>query len=325
MIEKWKKIPGNEKFMVSSYGDVKRIDGFIPKKSIEKCKFGCIYRVRCGDKHYRVHNLVFKVFNNICISKRINVCFTDGNTLNPKLENLSHGKQKKIIKKIKGEIWKESIDAPGYFISNLGRVSYKNFEIRLNWVKFGKEKELSFNYKINNKRNFIRVKTQVYKLFVDNEYSMSKIIYTDGDKKNNKADNLNLLYEKRSKCEILKKLIKIHKKNQDHDLTLIINFLNGDKKDLNKFYSDNYYFFLARARSFCIKFYKYLDHSDYVNDVFFELEDIIMKGRYDGKFHIKYYVLGAIKNRIRRAAKKSKKSVSIFDKNGRCIIDYLNK
>lgn len=98
------------------------------------------------------------------------------------------------------EIWKEIKDYPNYQISNLGRVKALKFYSNLHKQYYDrelilKEKTNRFGYKFVDLSNkFGRKNKMIHRLvaetFIDNKNNYKEVNHIDGNKNNNKVENL---------------------------------------------------------------------------------------------------------------------------------------
>lgn len=86
-----------------------------------------------------------------------------------------------------GEKWAEIPNAPGYRVSNLGRVRGKHHLLRPAPDTIG---HLQVILMVNGKRMCQRVHRLVAQAFIPNPQNLPVVNHIDGDKNNNKATNL---------------------------------------------------------------------------------------------------------------------------------------
>lgn len=87
------------------------------------------------------------------------------------------------------EIWKDIPDFEGYMISNFGRV-YSNKKNRLMSISKNDKGYCYAHIYKNSKQHHLKLHRLVAKLFIPNPNSYNEVNHIDGDKNNNKADNL---------------------------------------------------------------------------------------------------------------------------------------
>lgn len=91
------------------------------------------------------------------------------------------------------EIWRDIEDLDGvYEVSNLGRIRNKKTKNIKSFVYDGHYYKFGYDYTVNKKRRkgWYRVHKAVAKAFIPNPEDKPTINHIDGDRKNNKADNL---------------------------------------------------------------------------------------------------------------------------------------
>ena len=88
---------------------------------------------------------------------------------------------------MKKEIWKDIVKHEGYQVSNLGNIKGKNGKILIGGIKRGYREVILVN---NNKRYYKLVHRLVAEIFISNPENKLQINHIDGNKLNNKVDNL---------------------------------------------------------------------------------------------------------------------------------------
>ena len=137
------------------------------------------------------------------------------------------------------EIWKDIKDFKGlYQISNYGRVKSLG-----NKSNHKREKILKANlsnknyYKICLNKNNIRKTFTVHRLvaetFIENVFLKKEINHIDGNKHNNRIDNLEWVTRKENQIHAYKNKLQIAKKNNERSFPIYQ--LNLDGKIINKF------------------------------------------------------------------------------------------
>lgn len=93
-IEEWREIPGFPRYMVSSFGNVLGLKGFILKPAVDRKGYLRVaLHLKNGKSHRRIHHLVLLAF----VGPRDTGIITrhlDGNPANNRLENLKYGTHK---------------------------------------------------------------------------------------------------------------------------------------------------------------------------------------------------------------------------------------
>ena len=138
------------------------------------------------------------------------------------------------LKDLKNEVWKQHYEFKYYQFSNYGRIKSLNRKIKsklknvdgfINHKEF--IKKVSVNNKgyatttlcDNNKRKSIRIHKEVALLFIDNPNDYNEINHIDGNKLNNKTNNLEWCSHNHNMKEASKlKLFKNIKKGINHPM-----------------------------------------------------------------------------------------------------------
>lgn len=329
----WKIIPDNKNYSVSRSGEVKNNK---TGKQLKPCKirhksYGYIYRVLCGKKNYTLHSLVFKVFNKMPMNGKCFVTFLDGDSLNCSFKNLLFGRKEKLKRKIKnldGEEWKDSVLAPEYKVSNMGRVSKQGFEVYLSWCHRGqgRAKERGFLVNKNGRQRWLLVKREVYTLFGGGVKKNDTIYHINGHLDNNNIENL--ANKTITRDDAIFNLQNSLQCAVDKDGVLAaLSLLERDNSEkLNKYFEENYHFFHRESELSCFKNVSKKDAGDFVQDVWLELPVIIKRGTYKGEYPLRNFIVGVIRKRILKRA-YTRKDVSLFhtsDDGGECLLSDFN-
>ena len=129
------------------------------------------------------------------------------------------------------EVWKDLMDYEGlYQISNLGRlksldrvVRYKYsdriFKGKVHNPPVGSNGYMTVCLTVNNKSKTLSLHRLVAKHFVPNPDNMREVNHIDGNKTNNRADNLEWVSSSQNKLHGLKS--KLYRSGEDHELSKI--------------------------------------------------------------------------------------------------------
>lgn len=112
------------------------------------------------------------------------------------------------------EVWKDIEDWPGYQVSNLGRIKKLECDIVYNngvvhhypeyiqKLKVTAQGYMSCQFSYNQDRHHIRVHRLVAKAFIPNPDNLPWVDHIDGDRTNNRVDNLRWVTPKQNQSNL---------------------------------------------------------------------------------------------------------------------------
>lgn len=216
----WKDIKGFERlYKISNYGHIKKIYKNKNKILVSNNKKNEIRLVNNKKKYTKfiIHNLVIEHFISELLINIKKIIHIDGNIHNNYYKNLKiiftkkyknqiEKKNKKEIKNInqldkEDEEWKDLLSFEGiYKISNYGRIKLINnagVEERIIRANNPKNEVKLIKNGVNFYRNIQNLVATHFITTKDEEKNIYKIIYIDGNKKNNYYKNLKIIYNKK--------------------------------------------------------------------------------------------------------------------------------
>jgi len=202
-VEVWKDVPFNDNYQISSFGQIfsKR-----RKKILSTSNGGDYPRVRISNKNHKVHRLVWGTFKGE-IPDDLVVRHIDGDRTNCRLSNLDIGTKSdnKIdhlkfrdeagftdeISHIEGEEWRSS-GYDGYEVSNFGRIKSLKRSHEKILKPHNRNGYVGYCLMISSKPITMCAHTLVYDAFIGRIPKGKIVRHLDGDRKNNKVENLAL-------------------------------------------------------------------------------------------------------------------------------------
>ena len=227
--EIWKDIDGYDgKYQVSDMGRVRNaVEGNLLKIRLNG-KSTTVVDIRYGNKQkqYVVKKLVLKYFmDNHQDDNKLIIIHKDGNIFNNKLENLKQVTEKEIldikinkfknknIEIIDDEIWKDIDGYDGkYQVSDQGRVRNATDGKLFGCKKFNKYGFVVIGLFKNGRSDKYQLHRLVAKYFLPNHDKKELLMHIDGNKLNNKVENLKWVskFEVKDKYGSKEKIITLH-------------------------------------------------------------------------------------------------------------------
>lgn len=213
--EIWKDIIEFDGYECSSEGRIRNKTTLKLLKPSECCSGYAVSSIRC--KNIKFHRIIAQTFLPNFQNKPT-VEHKDDNKLNNKLYNLkwaTHKEQQQYVQEkhskqtesgvkigtnnldnLEGEVWKSITDYPEYEISNKGRIKYpirkgiKPYKMRITEGGNSADGYKTFGLKNENETKNIGIHRLVALLFIPNPNNYNIVNHRDGDKSNNKFNNL---------------------------------------------------------------------------------------------------------------------------------------
>lgn len=191
-MEEWREIPEIPKYLASNLGNIRHVD----KEQNRRPSGGQISISMNGEVHtFSQVRLVASAWLGIPLSREVIIKYRDKNYSNLSVSNL-------YIESLQfpNEVWKVIQECPDYSISNLGRVKrHRRVDIVNGARRVIGERILELNenneyYKVNLRSGHINIVRTVHRLvasaFVPNLHNLPQVTHIDGNKHNNRAENL---------------------------------------------------------------------------------------------------------------------------------------
>lgn len=323
MKEKWLGVPGYY-YEVSDKGRVRNVNnGKLLKPAWVRGKNIYRYRVYFGGRNWMLHILCYKVFNKKPLFDRIVVSFIDGNSKNVDINNLAGGCLKNLTRltSITGEMWKEISIAPGYFVSDHSRIARE-----INGVRFLVNTKIYYNrdnkfvaFNVSraiHKNTWLSVKLVVSMAFCGNKFKLSHVKHVDGDIHNCFPSNLKVIKKSYTVVESIAMISSSPFSNSDGGVAAVLLMRENDDTCMIEYIKSNYKFLIDAARLAAYKMGLLLtDGDDGVHDMLIEIKNIVRRGNYTGKTRLKYFMLGVVKNMLRKIRHKLSNTTSCYNTN----------
>ena len=213
--EIWKDITEFNGYECSTEGRIRNKTTYKLLKPSTCCSGYAVSSIR--GKNFKFHRIIAQTFLPNFQDKST-VEHKDDNKVNNKLYNLkwaTHKEQQEYVRKkksrqtqsgvkigtnnldnLEGEIWKIITEYPEYEISNKGRIKYpirkgkKPYKMRITEGGGTADGYKDFNLKNENENEKISIHRLVARTFVPNPHNYNIVNHKDGNKINNKSENL---------------------------------------------------------------------------------------------------------------------------------------
>lgn len=214
MVEKWKQIESLD-YEISNLGRVRNKDGHIMQFRI----IGINISVILYDKYKQK-------YRGFTISKLLKKYFNKTN-----IDNL--------VKPLDGEIWKDIKGFEGlYMISNYGRIKAINYGTHYKTQLLKQRTDKKGVYCVDISKNNTKFNKTVHRLvakhFIPNPYKKPQVIHINGDKSDNKVNNLKWVNNSENQRNVIKLGLRyipqgkeVHNHRSVHQLNMNLNIIKS--------------------------------------------------------------------------------------------------